>query len=230
MNEWGYLRITAASPDYRRHIKFSIHRVMMMEFCPVIGMNTLDVNHVDTIKTNNFLWNLEWVTSSENSLFGYRDGLRGAPNTDKGPNKFKRNPFNIITKDSAIVPDDIKSNIIDLIKEGCNDLTIHRRLNVPMIQITQVKFELQNGYSPNITSKNNNRYGEYRLIFSDQEIHAICKYFQDHKNCNYRTAAELYRNCLYELFGIIYDSSLFNAMSRYYKRKYRKDITDLYDY
>ncbi len=222
---WGYYRITVQSKiDYKIQVKFSVHRVMMMEFCPIPNCQNMDVNHIDGNKLNNTLSNLEWVTKSENSLFCYKEGLRVAPNNNKNLGN-KRSSYKNEEED---VPNELKCQVIDAICKGLDDLTIHRRFDVSMNYITKVRYELQ-GISVNC-GINNNRYNEVRLIFTDDQIHAICKYFQDHKNVQYRTKAELYRNCLYELFGIEYDSSLFNAMSRYYKRKYRKDITDLYDY
>jgi hypothetical protein len=45
---------------------------------------SLEVNHEDGIKDNNFIANLEWMTSSENSLHAYRLGLRHPQGGRKG--------------------------------------------------------------------------------------------------------------------------------------------------
>lgn len=53
---------------------FFVHRLVAMNFLkPVTGKNF--INHKDGIKTNNHYSNLEWCTTSENHLHGYRTGL-----------------------------------------------------------------------------------------------------------------------------------------------------------
>lgn len=43
-----------------------IHRLLMLTFRPIENSDKLQVNHIDGIKTNNSLSNLEWCTSREN--------------------------------------------------------------------------------------------------------------------------------------------------------------------
>lgn len=68
-----YLRVTYKGFD--RHL----HRIVAEAFIPVPeGMvaNELDVNHIDGVKYNNHVTNLEWATRSENCFHAYRTGLR----------------------------------------------------------------------------------------------------------------------------------------------------------
>jgi hypothetical protein len=55
-----------------------IHRLLALTFLPVpdISVEELDVNHIDGVKTNYALDNLEWTTRSENCLHAYQTGLR----------------------------------------------------------------------------------------------------------------------------------------------------------
>lgn len=55
--------------------RIALHRLIMMTFRPVPNMENLVVNHINGIKTDNRLDNLEWCTYQENSLHAYRIGL-----------------------------------------------------------------------------------------------------------------------------------------------------------
>lgn len=55
--------------------RFSVHRLALEEFiteCPPCH----ECNHKDGNKLNNHISNLEWVTSSENKIHAYRNGLK----------------------------------------------------------------------------------------------------------------------------------------------------------
>ena len=66
--------------------------------------------------------------------------------------------------------------------------------------------------------------------FSDEQLHQLCAYFESHKNIYYRTRTDLFRDALYELFGIEYVNNMCSSLSRIYHPQTRKDITDQYDY
>lgn len=52
-----------------------LHRILMMAFKPVDGMENLQVNHIDGDKTNNAFDNLEWVTPKENIQHAIKNKL-----------------------------------------------------------------------------------------------------------------------------------------------------------
>lgn len=71
----GYYRVRLYCDGYSKYK--SIHRLVALSFLD----NDEDkpfVNHIDGVKTNNALCNLEWVTESENNLHAYAHGLAKA--------------------------------------------------------------------------------------------------------------------------------------------------------
>lgn len=70
VNRHGYLRVNLSRKGLRK--SFSIHRIVAMTF---IGESDLVVNHIDGVKTNNNINNLEYVTSQENTAHAVRTGL-----------------------------------------------------------------------------------------------------------------------------------------------------------
>jgi hypothetical protein len=69
----GYLQLALWNRGKPTH--FKVHRLVALAF---LGPNTLQVNHKDGDKTNNHVFNLEYVTVSENISHAYRTGLKSA--------------------------------------------------------------------------------------------------------------------------------------------------------
>ena len=68
----GYLRISLSENNVSVTIK--VHRAVAIAF--IENPNNLpQVNHKDTNKENNAVWNLEWVTNNENMQHAIRNGL-----------------------------------------------------------------------------------------------------------------------------------------------------------
>lgn len=69
----GYLRIQLSKDGKLKN--FMVHRLVALAFIENPN-NKPEVNHKDGNKRNNFLENLEWVTSSENQIHAYDTGLK----------------------------------------------------------------------------------------------------------------------------------------------------------
>lgn len=69
---WGYLRVNLWKANRSRMVK--IHTLVADTFLPKIKKKT-DVNHIDGIKTHNWLENLERCTRSENIIHAFKMGL-----------------------------------------------------------------------------------------------------------------------------------------------------------
>lgn len=65
---------------YKNNVKknVNIYRLVAIAFIPN-PQNKPEVNHIDGVKTNSHVSNLEWATSSENSYHAYHTGLATAP-------------------------------------------------------------------------------------------------------------------------------------------------------
>jgi hypothetical protein len=105
----GYLQVVLQNNGIKKTIK--IHRLVAEAFLPNLE-NKLEVNHIDTNKSNNKLDNLEWNTRNENmkhasinKCFGER---RGEANNSNKVNvnqvidiRFKYKTLNMSQKDIA---------------------------------------------------------------------------------------------------------------------------------
>ena len=68
----GYKTIRLTLPDSYK--KYKIHRLVALTYIKN-KFNKRCVNHINGIKTDNRVSNLEWVTHSENALHAFRIGL-----------------------------------------------------------------------------------------------------------------------------------------------------------
>ena len=73
-NQNGYLAIK--HPITRATI--GLHRLVALTFLPhPVDTDHLTVNHKDSVKNNNWPYNLEWATHSQNNFHAYSEGPRG---------------------------------------------------------------------------------------------------------------------------------------------------------
>jgi hypothetical protein len=68
VNSNGYLKVVLSGKTKYVHILVGIAFIDNPE-------NKREINHIDDNKRNNFIFNLEWVTSSENKIKAYKTGI-----------------------------------------------------------------------------------------------------------------------------------------------------------
>lgn len=70
----GYMTISTSLHGERR--RYGVHRLVLSAFSPLDGNNNNELvpNHVNGIRHDNRIENLEWVTRSENTTIEYRSG------------------------------------------------------------------------------------------------------------------------------------------------------------
>lgn len=104
----------------QQKLQKQIHRLVASAFIPN-PLNKPEVNHINLNKFDNMLSNLEWVTSSENTIHAYNLGIIKKP-TNK--TKLKENDIHIIR---------------DMIKNGISTREICKKYNVSFNTINYVK-------------------------------------------------------------------------------------------
>lgn len=118
----GYLALTLCNKGKSKRVQ--IHRMVAEAFLPNIE-GKLQVNHINGVKTDNRLENLEWVTPSENILHGLSLGIM---NTAKGEQK-KNSKF----KNSEV------SEIKIMLREGVLGTVIANKFGVHKSIIYSIK-------------------------------------------------------------------------------------------
>lgn len=132
----GY-NIRNPKPDKRGYVRMQlkyngqtvrVHRIVAKAFIPN-PLNLPEVNHINGIRHDNRVENLEWVTKSENQLHARRTGLM--PETPKG-----QDHWNAVLNDKMVI------SIKTLLKEGLNPRQIADKMNINKSTVTNIKYGL----------------------------------------------------------------------------------------
>lgn len=132
-NKKGYLRANLYL-DNKNHKLFFVHRLVMMTFCPIEGMENLQVNHKNGNKKDNRLENLEWCTNLENMQHSYKEGIR-KPKLTKEQMDFIDNNYDRIYTNKYIANkyNITRYDVLDIVKER------KRNLNLTKKEIEEIK-------------------------------------------------------------------------------------------
>ena len=67
----GYKEALLSKGGSRKH--YQVHRLVLMTYAPIEGMENMDVNHIDEDKSNNHISNLCWMRHQDNCNYGGRN-------------------------------------------------------------------------------------------------------------------------------------------------------------
>lgn len=98
-NTSGYLYVILYKNINKKCI--TIHRLVMLAFKKNI-FNKLEINHINGIKTDNTVENLEWCTCSENIKHAYKIGLKTAKGENHNRSKLTNEQVIAIRNDNRV--------------------------------------------------------------------------------------------------------------------------------
>ena len=136
INRNGYCKVTLQKDKYRK--MFSVHRLVAQAYLKNYS-NTLQVNHINGIKTDNRVENLEMVTAKENMQKAVEIGLFDKCKEIQRKNAIKNNlgKYHILASESAkkrVAKYDKNNNLIQVY----NSITEASRKN--NINITSISY------------------------------------------------------------------------------------------
>ena len=102
-----------------------VHRLVMLTFKYVENANMLQVNHIDGVKNNNILSNLEWCTPSENQKHSYTIGLQTQSGEENNASKLTwdqvreiRNKYSDLSQTKTAAIFNVSHSLIGLIRRN----------------------------------------------------------------------------------------------------------------
>lgn len=112
----GYMVVCLSDRGVRK--QFKVHRLIMMVYRPINNPDIFVINHINGIRNDNRIDNLEWVTSKENNNHAIKTGL------NRGKNKLTDDEVREIkTMIESLRPNTIRE-ISTLIQKQFNKVSI----------------------------------------------------------------------------------------------------------
>jgi hypothetical protein len=207
----GYA-VTSLSTKSGIQKQYGIHRLVLMTFCPVDNYQDLQVNHINGIKTDNRLSNLEWCTAKYNVNDAFkRDMMRGNESRMSKINYEQANQICTLLQDKSLTIDEISNivggrctpNIVSSISKGRDWKSVSCNYNLPHRGNT--------------------------IYLTDEKVHNLCKYFEANKIKEGTTYLDYCKSAL-RFFG--YDDSINIARCavHIYRRQSRTNISSKYNF
>ncbi len=153
VSDSGYIVNTLTGTKEGRKVT-QVHRLVAKAFIPNID-NLPQVNHIDGVKTNNHVSNLEWITSKDNVIHAYQLGLI---NVKRGGEHH-----------ASVIDDEEVVNIFKLNQEGNSALAIAKTYGVSKNTILRVLNRKNREYVDVGDMKFKKRYAKVKKITTEIE-------------------------------------------------------------
>jgi len=135
-NGYVYICLTKNNKKYYKRV----HRLVLETFNPIENINKLECNHINGIKSDNRLENLEWCTRSENEKHAYKIGLKHQSierkkklsDLMKIKHRGEKNPRSKLTEKQVI-------QIKMLFKLGFRNKYISEKYNISIPTVSQIR-------------------------------------------------------------------------------------------
>lgn len=173
----GYLYIQLSLKDGIQGFRTS--RLVLMTFNPILNPEDYQANHKDGNKSDNGIWNLEWVTQLENIHHAVRTGLSNQLGEKHHATKLTNEQVHIICK---------------CLEDGYTYEQICQYMGVPIDEYRKFKdiiTKIVDDISWLHISKDYNivKTRQYKTRYPDNIVHDICKYLEEGKT--YRDICKL---------------------------------------
>lgn len=209
----GYIMVKLRT--YTGYLEIYLHRLVMLTFNPIPNPELYIVNHLDGIKSNDFYENLEWATQKRNVEHAFQTGLRGIGENSN---------HNIFTDEQ--VHRVCKCMELGYTSQQISQEVFGRQLDQ---QLTTLYVNIFSGkFWSHISSLYNIKNYRKDNIFSEVEIHNICKMLSDNNEIDersilanlgfdpYNMEREEYLK-YYRVINAIRNRKRFNKISNQYK-------------
>ena len=193
----------------------SVHRIVMMAFHPIENYSEMEPNHINGNKTSNNIWNLEWLTHKENMEHAVNTGLY----------TFGED------RDNSLLTNEQVHQICKLIADGKSQDEIANIMNLQNCNVRKIVTNIKLGLSWKNISKDYDFSNAYKKSkFTDEDVHTICKYFQDHGRDTPTSEICKLVNIDYYNLSNIEKNRIIASISAIRKKKTFKNICNLYNY
>lgn len=125
----GYVSVELNVQGVNKRVK--IHRLVAKSFIPPVEGKAL-VNHINSIRNDNRVENLEWCTQSENILHGFKYGNKDSHGENHSHNKLTEKQVIEILQLKGTVTQQKIADMFNISRENIS--RIHRRISWQHIQ------------------------------------------------------------------------------------------------